>query len=80
LLLSGPSGDGDGGGGEQHTSTIEMSSNPHPAHTDCPALNFGSLQPGQSRTSSPLTSARTCGMHDHISPGNQALQRTIAIR
>ncbi len=28
----------------------EMSSNPHPVHTDCPALNIGTLQPQQSRT------------------------------
>ena len=62
------------------TSTHEMSSDPHPAHTDCPLLNFGSLQPGQQRTSQPLTSARTCGMHDHINPGTQSLTRSIVIR
>lgn len=58
----------------------EMSSDPHPAHTNCPGLNFGSLNPGQSRTSAALTTAATCGMHDHANPGSQALMRTITIR
>ena len=57
-----------------------VSSDPHPVHTDCPALNFGVLQPGQQRTSQPLTAAHTCGMHDHISPGTQSLMRSIVFR
>jgi hypothetical protein len=57
-----------------------VSSDPHPVHTDCPGLNFGSLQPGQQRTSQPLTAARSCGIHDHITPGSQSLMRTIVIR
>ena len=62
------------------TSAHEISSDPHPAHTDCPGLNFGSLQPGQQRTSQPLTAARTCGVHDHINPGTQSLQKSMVIR
>jgi hypothetical protein len=62
------------------TSAHEMSSDPHPVHTDCPGLNIGSLQPGQQRTSQPLTSSRTCGMHDHINPGTASLTRSIVIR
>jgi hypothetical protein len=58
----------------------EMSSDPHPVHTDCPGLNIGLLQPGQQRTSQPLTAARTCGMHDHINPGTASLTRSIVIR
>lgn len=58
----------------------EMSSDPHPVHTDCPGLNIGLLQPGQQRTSQPLTAARTCGMHDHINPGTASLTRAIVIR
>jgi hypothetical protein len=61
-------------------SPHEMSSDPHPVHTDCPGLNFGSLQPGQQRTSQPLTTARTCGIHDHINPGTASLTRSIVIR
>jgi hypothetical protein len=62
------------------TSAHEMSSDPHGPHTDCPALNIGTLQPGQQRTSQPLTSARTCGMHDHMNPGTQSLKASIVIR
>ena len=62
------------------TSPHQISSDPHPVHTDCPGLNFGTLQPGQQQTSQPLTTARTCGMHDHINPGTQSLARSIVIR
>jgi hypothetical protein len=62
------------------TSAHEISSDPHPAHTDCPGLNFGTLQPGQQRTSQPLTAARSCGMHDHINPGTQSLTKSMVIR
>lgn len=43
-----------------------MSSDPITVHTDCPAINdVGTLAPGQSRSTGPLTVARTCGFHDH---------------
>jgi plastocyanin len=58
----------------------EISSNPHPSHTDCPALNFGSLAVGQSRTSNALTTARTCGYHDHLDPTNAAWQGQVTVR
>ncbi len=58
-----------------------MASNPHPDHTDCPELNqVGALQPGQSRTSGNLNTARTCGFHDHDNPENRSLQGAIVIR
>jgi hypothetical protein len=38
----------------------DMESNPHPEHTDCPALaQVGFLTPGQSRQSGNLNVART---------------------
>ena len=59
----------------------DMESNPHPQHTECPAINaVATLQPGQSRNTSSFTSARTCGFHDHINENNAALQGTITIR
>jgi plastocyanin len=57
-----------------------MSSNPHPQHTDCPALTVGSVPAGASRTSQPLTTARSCGFHDHDNPETAALQGTVTIR
>src|SRR5262249_55119393 len=43
-----------------------MSSDPIQTHTDCPAINdVGLLNPGQSRSTGALTTARTCGFHDH---------------
>ncbi len=65
-----------------NNDTIEhdVESNPHPAHTDCPAINsVGKLQPGQSRATAALTVARSCGWHDHDQPGASSLQGTITI-
>jgi hypothetical protein len=58
----------------------DMDSNPHPVHTDCPALNVGTLRPGESRASQALSTARSCGFHDHNNPGTGSLMGTITIR
>jgi len=59
----------------------EMDSDPHPEHTDCPALNqIGFLTAGQSRLSGNLNTARKCGMHDHNSPDTATLKATITIQ
>jgi plastocyanin len=60
--------------------TRNMSSDPHPVHTDCPALNVGVLTPGQSRTSAALTNARTCGFHDHDDPDNPQVRGAVTVR
>ena len=57
----------------------DMNSNPHPEHTDCPALNVGFLAAGESRTGQNLTTVRTCGFHDHNQPDVAALQGTVVI-
>jgi hypothetical protein len=58
-----------------------MSSDPHPAHTDCPAVNqAGFLQPNQSGTTGNLTTPRTCGFHDHNNESDTSLQGTIIIQ
>jgi plastocyanin len=59
----------------------DMSSNPHPEHTDCPAINqAGFLQPGQSLQTGNLTTVRTCGFHDHNRDSDTSLQGTIVIQ
>jgi plastocyanin len=64
-----------------HTGSHFMASDPHPDHTLCPALNqVGVLQPGQSRTSANLTTARVCTYHDHDDETNAALQGTIRVQ
>ena len=63
------------------TQTHEMDSDPHPEHTDCPELNqIDFLNPGQSRQSGNLNTARKCGFHDHTNPSNGALKGTITIQ
>ena len=59
----------------------EMTSDPHPDHTDCPELNqVGRLEPGQQRESGNLNIARRCGFHDHINENNAALKGSITIQ
>lgn len=46
-----------------------MTSDPHPEHTDCPEINsVGLLQPNQSRETGNLVALKTCGFHDHDDP------------
>jgi hypothetical protein len=59
----------------------DMESNPHPEHTDCPALaQVGFLSPGQSRQSGNLNTARICGYHDHNLADVTGLQGSITIQ
>jgi plastocyanin len=59
----------------------DMTSDPHPDHSDCPEINqVGALNSGQSRETGNLVIARTCGFHDHDNPTSANLQGTITIR
>lgn len=63
------------------TRAHEMTSDPHPEHTDCPEINAaGFLSPGQSRQTDNLNTARSCGFHDHNLPTVASLRGTIVIR
>ena len=63
------------------TRVHDMSSNPHPEHTDCPEINqAGFLQPGQNRQTGNLNTRRTCGFHDHNRDTDTSLQGTITIQ
>jgi plastocyanin len=64
-----------------HSQPHDMSSDPHPDHTDCPPMSqVGFLSTGQSRTSGNFTTARTCGFHDHNDFENANLQGRIIIQ
>ena len=59
----------------------EMTSDPHPEHTDCPEINqVGFLTNGQSRQTGNLNTARRCGFHDHRNFDNAALRGSITIQ
>ena len=65
----------------QDSKTHEMTSDPHPEHTQCPELNqIGFLNTGQQRSSGNLNTARTCGLHDHGDPDRSSLKATITIQ
>jgi plastocyanin len=64
-----------------HNAQHEMTSDPHPDHTQCPSLNqVGHLNPGQSRTSGNLNTPGVCGYHDHLNDTNNSLKGTIRIQ
>lgn len=59
----------------------DVSSDPHPTHTECPPINaVNVLSPGQSRETAAFPTARRCGFHDHNDPDNDALRGTIVIQ
>jgi plastocyanin len=58
-----------------------VSSDPHPDHTDCPELNqVDYLNPGQERETGNLVSIRTCGFHDHDDFDNNDKKGRIIVR
>ena len=64
-----------------HAQRHQMSSDPHPEHTDCPAINqVGLLTQGQSRETGNLVATGTCDVHDHENPDNRSLRGRIVIR
>jgi plastocyanin len=63
-----------------HSQPHDMSSDPHPEHTQCPEITVGNLQAGQSRQTQNLNTARVCGFHDHNRDTDTALQGTIRIQ
>ena len=63
------------------TRNHEMDSDPHPDHTDCPAINdVDFIQPGQAKLTGNLNIVRTCGYHDHNEDTDTRLQGSIIIR
>jgi plastocyanin len=63
------------------TRQHEMNSDPHPTHGDCPPIDdVGFLSPGQSKQTGNLTTARTCGYHDHNQPDTANLKGQIVIQ
>ena len=58
----------------------EMSSDMHPSHLECPAINdIGFLSPGQSRETGNFVVPETCTYHDHLDALNPGLNGTIVI-
>jgi plastocyanin len=56
-------------------------SDPHPEHTDCPELqSVGFMNPGESRQTLNLNTAKSCGYHDHELFTDPRWQGTIIIQ
>ena len=63
-----------------HNLPHDMASDPHPEHTGCPEITVGNLTTNQSRQTQNLTTARTCGYHDHNRDTDTGLQGRIIIQ
>jgi plastocyanin len=64
------------------TRAWEITSNPHPTHTDCPAINaVSNIAQGATELTNAFTTARTCGFHEHSSNDSiPGLRGTIIVR
>lgn len=59
----------------------EMTSDPHPAHTDCVEINqVGLISTGQTKETGNLNAVKTCGYHDHQNPDDRNFQGRIIIQ
>ena len=59
----------------------DMTSDPHPEHSDCQELNqVGLIAPNQSRETGNLVAVGTCGFHDHENPDENRLKGRIVVR
>lgn len=63
------------------TRQHDMTSDPHPDHTDCTEINsVGVLNTNDTRETGNLVTPKTCGFHDHENPppaGNQWTGRIV---
>ena len=51
------------------STSLQLDSDPHPAHTDNSDLNVGTIKPGQSKTFT-VTKTGTFGFHNHLNSNN----------
>jgi plastocyanin len=59
----------------------EMTSDPHPEHTDCVEINnIGNIVPGQTKETGNLNTVKTCGYHDHGNPDDARFKGQIIIK
>ena len=61
--------------GQAHQPT----SNPHPAHTDCPEIRLSPVSPGQSATTGAFNTAKSCGYHDHMDADRTQMHGVIRV-
>jgi len=64
----------------QSSNNVEVTSDPHPIHTDCPPLNVGVVQPGRTGQTGVFNTARTCSYHDHGRSDDERWQGSIVIQ
>jgi plastocyanin len=58
-----------------------VTSDPHPVHTDCPQINaVGNISNGQTKLTSAFTAAGSCGFHDHDRPDEASRKGRINIQ
>jgi hypothetical protein len=56
------------------TRTVDVRSDPHPAHTECALMNLGPIEGGQSKVTGKIVPGQGCGYHDERDPASRAFQ------
>ena len=61
--------------------TRNVTSDPHPIHTDCPQINaVGNIANNQTKLTDAFPAARSCGFHNHDDPDNANFKGRINIQ
>jgi hypothetical protein len=63
----------------QDTVAHDIRSDPHPAHSNCPALNVGLVPPGTSSVTLAMNTWGICGYHDELAPGDERFKGQFVI-
>jgi plastocyanin len=64
----------------QDNRTHQMMSDPHPLHTDCPAINaVGTIDRGETKATDALAGQKACGFHDNMRDGDSTLRGMILV-
>jgi plastocyanin len=63
----------------QDTVAHDIRSAPHPAHSNCPALNVGLVPPGKSSVTLAINTWGSCGYHDELAPDDERFEGHLVI-
>jgi len=61
------------------TVAHDIRSDPHPAHSSCPALNVGLVPSGSNRASLAMNTWGACGYHDELAPDDERFKGHLVI-
>jgi hypothetical protein len=64
----------------QDTADHDIRSDPHAAHSNCPALNVGLVPAGKSSATLAMKTWGVCGYHDELAPDDERFKGQFVIQ